>query len=109
MVLQRNSPITPLATGAASHRENNAMKIDTDSAHVLDSGLAWNNSFAGLGEGFYTRLAPQPLPAPYWVGRSQAAADLLGLAPSLSQSEELLQALCGNRGLAGTQPLASVY
>ena len=39
----------------------------------LDLGLGWRNSFAALGEGFYTRLSPQALPSPYWVGRSPDA------------------------------------
>lgn len=85
------------------------MKMATDRAHLVDSGLTWNNSFARLGEDFYTRLAPHPLPAPFWVGWSEAVADLLGLDRSSSQSDELLQAFCGNRPVAGTQPLASVY
>ena len=30
-----------------------------------DSGLRWRNRFAALGPAFYTRLQPQPLPAPH--------------------------------------------
>ena len=76
---------------------------------IVHTGLAWHNRFHQLGRDFYTPLAPQPLRAPYWVGRCEAVADMLGLARSQLQSEALLQALSGNRPISGTQPLASVY
>ncbi|MBT9506652.1 protein adenylyltransferase SelO [Rhodoferax sp.] len=85
------------------------MNTASDSHDGLDIGLTWNNSFSQLGEDFYTRLAPQPLPAPYWVGRSSAAAAVLGLDPSWLDSSELLEAVSGNRRLAGGATLASVY
>ena len=75
----------------------------------LDVGLAWRNSFAGLGKNFFTRLSPEPLPKPYWVGQSRAVARELGLDDAWLQSSELLQALSGNQPIVGTQPLASVY
>lgn len=75
----------------------------------LDIGLQWHNRFAQLGPDFFTALAPHPLPEPYWVGRSTAVADSLGLDAAWLESPELLQALSGNRPLKGSQPLASVY
>lgn len=75
----------------------------------LDLGLGWRNSFAALGEGFYTRLSPQALPSPYWVGRSNNLADTLGLDAAWLDSPALLDALSGNLKLAGSAPLASVY
>ena len=90
-------------------RDNPAMNTATDSMDALDIGLPWNNSFALLGSDFYAPLDPQPLPAPYWVGHSESAAHALGLAPAWLQSPELLNAVSGNRRIAGTQPLASVY
>jgi uncharacterized protein YdiU (UPF0061 family) len=76
---------------------------------LVKTPLSWDNRFHKLGPRFYTRLAPQPLPAPYWVGRSQSAAELLGLESSWMESPDLLQALSGNLPISGTQPLASVY
>jgi serine/tyrosine/threonine adenylyltransferase len=76
---------------------------------ALDVGLTWHNRFAQLGPDFFTALPPQPLPAPYWVGRSEAVARELGLQAAWLKSSELLEALSGNRALTGTQPLASVY
>lgn len=75
----------------------------------LDLDLNWHNSFAALGEDFFTALAPKPLPAPYWVGRSHTVARELGLSADQLSSDALLQALSGNRHIAGTRPLASVY
>ncbi|WP_171016068.1 protein adenylyltransferase SelO [Ramlibacter sp. 2FC] len=74
-----------------------------------DSGLHWRNRFAALGPAFYTRLMPQPLPAPHWVARSQAMARELGLAPEWLDSPAALAVFSGNQGLAGSEPLASVY
>ena len=75
----------------------------------LDLGLVWRNSYADLGPDFYTELIPQPLPTPYWVGRSPVVARELGLDDSWLDSPALLEALSGNSRLAGTRPLASVY
>jgi serine/tyrosine/threonine adenylyltransferase len=66
-------------------------------------------SFAQLGPTFYTYLQPQPLPAPYWVGRSKSLARDLGLEGDWLEREDTLQALSGNALLPGSQPLASVY
>jgi serine/tyrosine/threonine adenylyltransferase len=68
-----------------------------------------DQSFAQLGDAFYTRLQAQALPSPYWVGRSRAMARSLGLEDHWLESEDALQALTGNALLPGSQPLASVY
>jgi uncharacterized protein YdiU (UPF0061 family) len=72
-------------------------------------GLEWARRFAALGPAFFTHLRPTPLPAPYWVGRSDALARELGLAPEWLGSHEALEALTGNMILPGSDPLASVY
>ncbi len=92
-----------------SLRDNPAMNIATPSRNNLDLGLTWRNSFARLGEDFYTPLSPRPLPAPYWVASSGSLARELGLNQSWLASSEMLEAVSGNRAIAGTQPLASVY
>jgi serine/tyrosine/threonine adenylyltransferase len=84
--------------GARRIWDNAAMRFSLD-----------QQSFAQLGNSFYTHLAAQPLPAPYWVGRSRAMAHALGLSDEWLQSDEALQALSGNALLDGSQPLASVY
>ena len=76
---------------------------------LVKTNLVWDNSFHRLGNNFFTPLAPQPLPDPYWVGRSPAVADLLGLQREHLDADALLHALSGNQPISGTQPLASVY
>ncbi len=75
----------------------------------LDLGVTWENRFTDLGSAFHALWVPQPLPAPYWVGRSTSAAQVLGLDPAWLESPALLDALSGNRTIAGTHPVAGVY
>ncbi len=85
------------------------MNLSTHSHDAIDLGLTWRNTFAGLGEEFYSRVSPQPLPEPYWVAQNVSLAGELGLPPSWRESSDHLQALSGNRAVAGAEPLASVY
>lgn len=71
--------------------------------------LDWNEGFAALGPAFYTRVAPQPLPAVHPVAHSRGVARELGLDEEWLRSEEALAAFSGNAVLPGSQPLASVY
>ncbi len=75
----------------------------------LDLGLAWNNTFDGLGPAFYTELQPTPLPSPYLVGLNGRLAAELGIPAALLAGPDGLEALTGNLAIAGTRPLASVY
>lgn len=65
--------------------------------------------FESLGDAFFTRLQPTPLPEPYWVGRSHSLANELNLPAHWLQTDEALHTLTGNRLQAETKPLASVY
>src|SRR5512140_2227696 len=78
-------------------------------ARPLALGLEWRNSFADLGAAFYTELQPTPLPDPYLIAANPLLARALGLSPKHLSSEEAVEALTGNRPIAGTRPLASVY
>jgi uncharacterized protein YdiU (UPF0061 family) len=73
------------------------------------AGLAWRNSFAGLGPAFFTDLRPTPLPSPSLVGLNASLLEELELDPGWLASAEGIEALAGNRLLAGSRPLASVY
>ena len=75
----------------------------------VEADLIWSNKFAQLGSDFYTRLQPQAMPDPYWVGRNFGLARELGLGDEFLESQATLEALTGNRLLAGSDPLASVY
>jgi uncharacterized protein YdiU (UPF0061 family) len=85
------------------------MTLLADEAQAVDLGLRWAPGFHALGSAFYTELRPRPLPEPYWVGRSAAVAQLLGLDPAQMDTQEALDAFTGNVLLAGSRPLASVY
>ncbi len=80
-----------------------------DNARMSPPASAWTHRFASLGPAFFTELAPTPLPAPHWVGRSRAMARELGLDDAFLDSDDALQAFSGNRLLPGMRPLASVY
>ena len=90
-------------------RDNSPMNRVTDLPPDLADSPAWRSGYAQLGTEFYTELPPQPLPAPYWVARSDAVARELGWAQDWLDSDAALQALSGNAVLPNTQPLASVY
>jgi len=75
----------------------------------LDAGWRWANRFAALGPDFYTELAPQGVPEPYWVAASRSTASLLGLGEEALASSAWLHALAGHGNLEGARPLASVY
>jgi serine/tyrosine/threonine adenylyltransferase len=93
-----------------SHLPDNPVMLEVEqNAPLLNTGLPWRNGFHALGKDFFTPLAPDPLPEPYWVGRSDAVAKLLNLSDTLWHSDALLPALSGNQPISGTQPLASVY
>jgi len=103
------SGITLQTTGRPLARDNPAMNLSTDCHDTTDLGLTWRNTFAGLGEDFYTRVSPRPLPDPYWVAHSASLAREIGLTSSWQHSDDWLQALSGNQAIAGSEPLASVY
>jgi uncharacterized protein YdiU (UPF0061 family) len=76
--------------------------------HRIDN-LPLNNSYAGLPAAFYTRLDPTPIPEPYLVCASAAAAALIDLDPAEFAREEFTGIFAGNRLLPGSMPLAAVY
>jgi uncharacterized protein YdiU (UPF0061 family) len=84
------------------------MTVDSPAA-ARAHGLRWQHRYAALGSAFHTRLAPTPLPAPYWVGHSPAVAATLGLDADWLHSDAALAALTGNAPLQGADPLATVY
>ncbi len=71
--------------------------------------LAWDNSFGRLTGHFYTRLAPTPLPDPYFVAAAPQAATLIGLDAGALRSADVIEPLAGSAVIAGTDPLAAVY
>ena len=74
----------------------------------VDLGLSWQPGFQALGPAFYTALRPTPLPEPCWIAHSEPAARALELPPGW-RTDAALAAFTGNRPIAGTEPLATVY
>jgi uncharacterized protein YdiU (UPF0061 family) len=85
------------------------MNQTAETLSAEDTGLKWTNGFQALGTAFFTELRPTPLPNPYWVGRSDAAARQLGLDLSWFESNDALEVFTGNQLLPGMAPQASVY
>ena len=96
------------------------MYIDSDTAAhpsaaaaegAPDWGRVWTNRFASLGAGFFSELAPQPLPDPHWVAVSIDCARALGLPSDWAERADwrALAVLSGNANAVGMRPLASVY
>jgi serine/tyrosine/threonine adenylyltransferase len=88
----------------------NAVLPSTEASFVAPE-LDWSNRFHRLGAAFFTELAPQPMPDPHWVARSEACAIDLGLAPDWCHADQgnALQVFSGNAMWPGMRPLASVY
>lgn len=71
--------------------------------------LPFGNSFASQPDAFYTRLEPTPLPSPYLLAVSPAAAAMVGLDASRFEQEEMIALFTGNARAPSSQPLAAVY
>lgn len=71
--------------------------------------LAFENSYARLHPAFYDVVNPTPLPDPYLVAWSPAAARLLDLDPGSGVNPDIPAYLSGGRRLPGSEPIAQVY
>ena len=69
----------------------------------------FDNSFAGLGEDFYSRVAPSPVSDPRLLRLNRPLARSLGLDDGKLDSREGAETLAGNRIPEGAEPLAMVY
>ena len=70
--------------------------------------IPFDNSYARLPHGFFTRLDPTPVAAPRLLALNTALADALGLT-DLPGSDDLAQIFSGNRPPEGAMPLAQAY
>ena len=71
--------------------------------------LPFDNRFTRLGTWTGSSVMPQPLPDPYWVSHSPAAAALLGIESDALRTPGTLAVLTGNRVPGGATPSATVY
>lgn len=86
-----------------------AMNATHPHASAVASPVRWTNRFARLGEDFFTRLPPTPLPAPRLLAHSAQVADLLGMPADWVTRPEAVEVFSGNLPLQGTDPMATVY
>ena len=78
------------------------------SSQVLDLKPAIPG-FSGLGEDYYSRVAPTPVPAPKLLAFNADAASLAGLAPSIADDPAFLARMAGAQAWPGASPIATVY
>ena len=71
--------------------------------------LRFNNTFARLGEPFFTALSPQAIKNPRLVSASERVANLIGLDRAEVQQSYFVDYFSGARLLPGSEPLAMVY
>jgi uncharacterized protein YdiU (UPF0061 family) len=69
----------------------------------------FDNSYARLGEQFYTRQLPVPVSDPGLIRVNHSLADKLGIDPHWLASEHGVEFIAGNFIAEGSEPLASVY
>ncbi len=103
-----HSPINSVEAPPVADDPKPAVAGDEAAAGVFDRAR-WNNRFAGLPAAFGTRLAPTPLPSPYFVAASAPAAASLGIDPRELIESAAIEVLAGNRVPAGARPMAAVY
>ncbi|WP_134679294.1 protein adenylyltransferase SelO [Paracoccus ravus] len=71
--------------------------------------IHFDNSYARLPEGFFTRTAPTPVRDPKLVALNLPLAERLGLDAAWLQSPDGLQVLAGNAVAEGSEPIAQAY
>lgn len=72
-------------------------------------GPAFEHQFAALGDAFYQKVQPTPVPTPRWIALNQGLADTLGLDADWLASDESLAMFAGNRLPEAAEPLAMAY
>ena len=69
--------------------------------------IPFDNSYAALPEGFFTRLAPTPVKAPQLLAWNAELAAELGIEGA--EPAQVTQVFAGNDVPAGADPLAQLY
>ena len=69
--------------------------------------IPFDNTYAALPDGFYSKLAPQVVKAPKLVAFNEDLARVMGIAPG--DSAEMAEVFGGNQVPEGADPLAQLY
>ncbi len=70
---------------------------------------SFDNTYARLPDGFFSRVAPEPAPKPELLRMNEALARELGIDPAWLASPDGLGFLSGNQPPDGSEPLSMVY
>jgi len=85
------------------------MSLSVAALNSLNS-LTFSNSFAALGEQFYSRVAPTPFTSqPRLIHFNHDAARLIGFDASQFNAEELSRIFTGAQTMAGGQSISMLY
>lgn len=84
------------------------MSVSAPVLRALDQ-LAFDNTYARLGEPFGTRVMPKPLPDPVLVHFNPGAAALIDLDPAVGTTPEFLAFASGATVIPGSEPVAMRY
>jgi uncharacterized protein YdiU (UPF0061 family) len=84
------------------------VQSQTKSMRTLEQ-LKFNNSYARLPSGFFSRLEPSPMPDPYLISFNRDAAALIDLHPDEALRPDFAHHFAGQRSLPGSEPLAMLY
>ncbi|WP_134725864.1 protein adenylyltransferase SelO [Paracoccus luteus] len=71
--------------------------------------IAFDNSYARLGPGFFARTAPTPVAQPGRIALNRPLAERLGLDADWLDSDAGLAMLAGNASPQGADPIAQAY
>jgi uncharacterized protein YdiU (UPF0061 family) len=108
-ILYEENPMTFTGNQATGTPDRTYDSPDAPRAIYRSDSLPFAHSFAGLPPAFYTRLMPTPVPAPYLVCASTAAAEMIQLDPADFGSAAFIETFSGNRVPEKALPLAAVY
>ena len=70
--------------------------------------IPFDNSYAALPEGFYTRLSPTPVSKPELIAFNEDLAEVLRIS-SIGDDTNLAEIFSGNKTVEGSEPLAQLY
>ena len=83
--------------------------IAPDRIDLALEDLRFDNRFAALGEGYFERRPPTPLPDPRLVAFNRDAAALIDLRVGEESRAAFLSLAAGNAIVRGMEPVAAVY
>ena len=72
-------------------------------------GIRFDNSYAGLPDRFFARLAPTPVAAPQLIRINRPVALMMGIDADVLASPAGIRFLAGNDMVDGSEPIATAY